>query len=147
MAGAASCRRRLSPADWPRLAGLCLLLPAVAASLRLRGYCRTRALLHRLTPVPGHAETGADDCCEHARHLARLIAIAAARGPCRARCLTRSLLLEALLRRRGLEPELQFGTRRERSKLHAHAWVTLDGAVINDRGDIAERYPAMAPRD
>jgi len=135
--------RPLRPADFLKIAVFCALCPAVGAALRLRGYRRARALLQRLASRPRVAAGADANAIAGARHLGRLVSIAAARGPYRAQCLTRSLLLEALLRRRGLEPELHFGTRRERSQLHAHAWVTLGEAVVNDRDDVAERYPAM----
>jgi len=135
--------RPLRPTDFLKIAVFCVLCPAVAAALRLRGYRRARVLLQRLAPRPRVAAEANTNAVAGARHLGRLVSIAAARGPYRAQCLTQSLLLEALLRRRGLAPELRFGARREGSQLHAHAWVTLGEAVVNDSDDVAERYPAM----
>mgnify|MGYP006423874761 CR=1 FL=1 len=143
MAGDDGRARPLCPTDFLKLAGLAVLLPAVAASLRLRGYRRTQTLLQSLAPARASGAEASTQAIAEARHLGRLVSIAAARGPFRVHCLTRSLLLEALLRRRGVAPELHFGARREGPDLHAHAWVSLNGTVVNDRDDIAERYPTM----
>jgi hypothetical protein len=51
----------------------------------------------------------------------------------RARCLHRSLALHHWLRRKGLASELRIGVRRDGGQLLAHAWVEVDGRVINDR--------------
>jgi hypothetical protein len=44
-----------------------------------------------------------------------------------ATCLRQALLLHWLLRRRGLQPELRIGVRKQGEALDAHAWMELDG--------------------
>jgi hypothetical protein len=45
-----------------------------------------------------------------------------------------------LLRQAGHDGTLRIGARRSDAGLEAHAWVELNGAPLNDRVDIAERF-------
>lgn len=65
---------------------------------------------------------------------------AAARALGRANCLDRSLTLWALLRRRGIHAGLQLGARKDQECFDAHAWIELDGVVLNDSDDVRQRY-------
>jgi len=81
--------------------------------------------------------------CERSRSLARLwpgatldVLVLAARRPYHSlpwpsTCLRRSLVLTALLRRRGRPATVRFGVRRQSELLLAHAWVECDGAVVD----------------
>lgn len=75
-----------------------------------------------------------------ARRVARMVSIAANHGPYRASCLPRSLLTWWLLRRQGIATALLFGVNREGGAFSAHAWVELDGVVINDGPQVAKRH-------
>lgn len=55
-------------------------------------------------------------------------------------CLTRSLCLQWLLRRHGIDTELRLGVKLDEGQLHAHAWVEMGGHPVNDREDVAERF-------
>ena len=65
----------------------------------------------------------------------------------RVTCLARSLTLCALLERRGERPALRFGVPRDDAQepFEAHAWVELDGEVLNDTVDVRERFALLAP--
>lgn len=63
-------------------------------------------------------------------------------APCRMRCLTQSLVLFRILRRRGLAAELRIGVRRVGDNLNAHAWVEYDGHVLLD-GEIADEFTTL----
>ena len=75
-----------------------------------------------------------------ARAICRLVDIAARYGPYRAKCLCRSLVSLKLMRASGLDGELVLGARIEDADFNAHAWVRLDGVVVNDRPDIDSRF-------
>lgn len=45
-----------------------------------------------------------------------------------------------LLRREGVDPELRIGARKESGKFEAHAWVELDGQVLNDGAEVHQHY-------
>ena len=66
--------------------------------------------------------------------------IATRHTPFRATCLSRSLLLGWLLRRRGVASDLRIGVRLTNGVLDAHAWVECSGVPVNDRPDIAAQF-------
>lgn len=98
----------------------------IALSLRALDYQRTRRLVEWLTR---HARprTATEDDLRNAERLAQLAAIAGHRGLVQATCLRQALMVYGMLRRRGLQPELKLGVRREKDIFSAHAWVELEG--------------------
>jgi hypothetical protein len=111
----------------PRAASLCasdwrVLAEAYAALARLLGCVRRpRAASAPPQPWPG----------ERLRRLAWLVDAAADRQPVTVRCLTRSIALAWMLRRRGLNPDVRIGVRRREDRLEAHAWVECQGEVLS----------------
>jgi hypothetical protein len=135
---------QLRPAERSSLAQALVLLPLTALALWLVGFRRWHAALARLAPA-GAAPAARDEGAEiaRARAVARMVEAAARRGPCRATCLPRSLVLWWLLRRRGIDADLRIGVRKDAGRLEAHAWVELRGAVLNDGDDVRARYAAF----
>jgi hypothetical protein len=124
--------------------GLAAALAVVHASLALVGYVRTRRWVERLS-AGGAARAATADDLHAARRLARLAEIAGRRGAVRASCLRQALVLHGWLRRRGLNPEIVIGVRRDGgAALDAHAWVALDGASIDAPSPAGNRAPASA---
>ncbi len=120
------------------LAEALVLLPAAHLALRLTRLEMLLARLARRSPtlrIPPDAAL--------ARSLARMVNAAARYGPYRAPCLERSLALWWLLRRRGIAADLRIGVRKAAGEFEAHAWVELEGAVINDRADIATLFAPL----
>lgn len=62
-------------------------------------------------------------------------------------CLRRCLAQHHLLCKHGFTAEVVFGVRREGESLHAHAWLTLNGVVINDSAEVIEAYTALRAQD
>lgn len=58
-----------------------------------------------------------------------------------ARCLQRAAATACLLRRHGLPARLVIGT--QQMPLRAHAWVEVDGRVVNDRPYMREMYAVL----
>lgn len=115
--------------SWPdrsRLIGCAIGLPLVHAGLAISGYARTRGVVERLTRHPRPHPASPAELAE-AKSLARLAAIAGRHGAVEATCLRQSLLVYGWLRRRGLQPLLQFGVRELDGPFQAHAWVEVDG--------------------
>jgi hypothetical protein len=56
-------------------------------------------------------------------------------------CLPRSVVATWLLRRRGLPAVFVVGIRK--IPFYAHAWVELDGRVVNDEANVQTLYPAI----
>jgi len=136
--------RQLSSADRWVLFRAALLLPMMHAGLALVGYYRLRRILERLIPQEKAAAQGNDtELLQEARRIAHLASIAARRGPYRATCLRRSLVLWWLLRGQGIPAKLYFGVRKEQQHLEAHAWVEYEGSVLNDQSDTRERFHAL----
>lgn len=57
-------------------------------------------------------------------------------------CLARSLVLYRALSRRGANPTLVIGFRRDRESVMGHAWVEVDGAPLDEP---AELIDALTP--
>jgi hypothetical protein len=135
--------RALTPAERRLLMVSCAAAPLVTGALALFGFRRVHAVMARW-PRPRYVPARtANDALERARSAARVVTIAAGRGPVRATCLRRSLLLWWLLRWDGIETILRVGVNREGGSLHAHAWVEYGGTPLNDAEDIALRFPAF----
>jgi len=116
-----------------------LLLPPFRLGLRLLGLRRWRKLtVGRLGTVPAAADLA------QAQSAGDMVNLVAGFGPWRTNCLARSVLLEWMLRRRGVRVALRIGVRREADALQAHAWVESDGVPVNDEPDIAERFAPFA---
>jgi hypothetical protein len=45
-----------------------------------------------------------------------------------------------MLRRDGVDGELHIGARKQGEKFEAHAWVELDGQVLNDGVEVHQHY-------
>ena len=104
------------------------LLP-IAAALRLFGYQRTQNWLERHSRHAGSRGANPGDFAA-AQDLAGRASIAGRHGVIKATCLRQSLLVYWLLRRRGLDPEIKLGVRKQDGALDAHAWVELDGLAL-----------------
>jgi len=118
-----------------------VFLPLIAAALHLMNYQRLRSLLLRFSPVP-------DDIYEDAAlHLAtsisRLVQAATSRMPFTISCLVRSTTLWWFLRRQRIPSDIRIGVNQQQDTFHAHAWVEINGVVLNDRADIHEQYFAF----
>lgn len=75
--------------------------------------------------------------------LARLVNAAANNLPGHHTCLARSLLLQSMLRRGGVDCQLMIGVRMLGDRLDAHAWIECSNVPINDEAGIASRYSAF----
>lgn len=120
-----------------------LLLPVVKASLRLRGFKKTRESLEkrqsRGSPEP--SETGAS--LEAVLGISRMVRAAARYGFVRATCLEESLTLWHLLRKQGHGAKLRIGVRKRAQKFEAHAWVEHDGTALNQAEQMHRHYAAF----
>ncbi len=114
-------------------------LPLFSLGLRVLGPRRFQVWLQRDNPPIG-SKVSLDDIVR----IATLVNIAARQAPVPATCLTRSLLLGWVLRRRGVANQLRIGVRLTQGALDAHAWVEYAGIPINDRPDVGEQFAPFA---
>ena len=129
--------RALDAYEWAVLGEAVVNILSVSVRLRLVG-------LAPLLEESGRPSTRQAVDCVSARRIAALVTASSRRMPIRATCLVRSLALNRMLRRRGIDSRLRIGVRLlEASRLDAHCWVELDGVPLNDVADIASHYAAI----
>ena len=131
--------RALSRAEQRTLLVAMAWLPPVWLGLRILGLCRFQSWLQRdKQTIESILSLNEID------RIATLVNIAALYVPFPATCLTRSLLLGWILRRRGVVSQLRIGVRLTQGVLDAHAWVEYAGIPINDRPDVGEEFAPFA---
>jgi hypothetical protein len=118
-----------------------VLLPAIAVSLRIRGFRATQAALQNFSIAPKIEKSV--DAGERVELASRMVNAAARHGWKRATCLERSLALWWLLRREGITSSVRIGARKASGKFEAHAWVEWGGAALNEPGDGHRHYAAF----
>lgn len=135
--------RRLGPRQAVLLAQCLVLLPVVATLTRVAGVATAMSALCR---VPGARWLRAGpDGLAAAVELAAVAERAARVSPWPPSCLQRSMLLWWLAQRRGIAVDLRIGVRRDPGAEHPafHAWVELDGYVLNDRPRVASEHAVL----
>ncbi len=128
--------RRLPPAARRQLAEAWLELLYARAALRLRRFAWLRK---RVTGIKGGRALDAT-AEARARRLARIVAMAARNHFAGMTCLHRSLALQRMLIRRGIDAQVRIGLRRAEDLLQGHAWLECGGAVINDASEAVAQY-------
>ncbi len=114
------------------------MMPAVAASLHLRGFKLTSDWLTNNSLTMAKMST---HNALSAERISLLVDIVARRHPVyRATCLPQSLVLWNLLRSNGYLAELRIGVGKNDGEFAAHAWVELEGSVINDLLEVVNLY-------
>jgi hypothetical protein len=115
-----------------------LLLPPFWIGLRVLGLSRFLTWLTR-SPVVVRAPRSREELAA----IGALVNVAGNHVPFPSTCLTRSLVLNWLLRCRGVDSELRIGVRLNEGTFEAHAWVEHEGQPLNDAQDIAARFAAF----
>ena len=131
--------RALSGSERRVLATTMMLLPLFWLGLRVAGFARFNRWLDGSPPTPDFHSS-----IDELMNIGRIVNIAARHTLARGNCLTRSLVLRWILRRRNVGSDLRIGVRLVNGYLEAHAWVEYNGKPINDSADVAERYAAFA---
>jgi hypothetical protein len=133
LVGAAPHPRRLSPPAKARL-----VLEILATYARARRAIRGQGLREALESLrrPGTRAANADRATTYVEALRLGSALTRTLRPLPLddRCLIRSLVLTALLARRGVSSRLVIGVR-PGEEFGAHAWVELDGRALLHPGD------------
>lgn len=114
-----------------------LTLAAASASVALLPF-RHAIRFGSIRPHRTRDRLTADDCVWAVETAARYL-------PLRTMCIEKGLTAQRLLRRSGLSARLHYGARQnpQTSKLEAHVWVTLDGAILIG-GDEAASFAEVA---
>lgn len=69
--------------------------------------------------------------------------LARGRGPWTSNCLTRSLVLYAMLRQHGHQPQFMLGVSGTARSFDAHAWVAVDGVPVADPADVSGTFTKL----
>lgn len=153
----------LSSREKGLLAASLVVLPINGLALQLMSLNRWRSVLSRLAPagqgsevrgqgsgvrgqrseVSGEAHSGS--LLDSVSQTARMVRVAASRGPYRGNCLRQSLTLWWLLSRQKIESDIRFGARIDGGKFEAHAWVEFEGLALNEGPDIHHRFKRFEP--
>jgi len=129
----------LTAREWALLVGAVVAVPVSLVLLRSLGYQRTIRLGKRLSPEPSaHADTA-----RRGQVTNRLVWVVDRRLHLPTTCLSRSLALWYLLRVQGVDSTIRIGVRAGGRPLDAHAWVELDGVVLNDLDDVGVRFSTI----
>jgi hypothetical protein len=120
-----------------------IVLAAIWLGVRTVGYGGTRRAVARAGRSNVKQPHTATDVLPVAQEWAWAVAAGARAMPLPATCLHRTVALWWLLRRRGIESEIRFGTVRTEDGLAAHAWLEREGVVLNDDADVGEKFAAL----
>jgi len=120
-----------------------IALAATWVGLRVLGFRRWKSIFAWFAARRVRRARAADSApLSAASAIARLEDVAARHLFFRTNCLERSLVLCWLLERRGIGGQLRLGARKEGGRFEAHAWVEVDGSVVND---LYEPHSHFAP--
>jgi hypothetical protein len=111
-----------------------VVLVAYDAILTLAGFKRVHAVIRAARPARRRRPPSVERVC-------RAVAEACVWYPRRAMCLQRSWVTALLLRRYGVAAHLVIGYRP--APIDSHAWVEVDGQVVNDRPQYQKFYRVL----
>jgi hypothetical protein len=118
------------------------LLPAVALSLRWRGFRATQSTLQKsLSNKIPEIDPGLVN--KRLALTAHMVNAADRYGLVHPSCLAKSLALWWLLGRQGIPSQLRIGISKENEKFEAHAWVERDGTAVNEPEERHHHYDAF----
>ena len=120
-----------------------MLLPVVKASLRLRGFKKTRESLEKHQSRGSAEPSVSGGRLEAVLGISRMVRAATRYGFVRSSCLEESLTLWHLLRKQGYEAKLRIGVRKAAQKFEAHAWVEHNGVALNQAEQMHRHYAAF----
>ncbi len=118
--------RALSFSEFLMLVVSVLTLPVVSALLKLRGFRKTErfmALFSRLGIQSEASPVRVDQA-------ARMVSIAAVRGPYKARCLEQAITVWWMLGVMGISSTIRLGIYKSGESVEAHAWVLHEGKIV-----------------
>ena len=128
---------KLPGADRRAFHRLFILVPLTHRALKIFGVRKVSAFFDRYLPARP-AGTAPPD--EVVRRYRRVLGMLDRNRPRADRCLARSLVLRALLRRKGVEASLHIGHRRGENGIEGHAWLEYSGKTVFDSPATRESF-------
>jgi hypothetical protein len=132
--------RKLPAAERGILLQALVLLPLTAAALRTIGFRRWKLFLTKFTAQKNLNAPVTPESLQSARRYGRMVKSAADEGVVHGKCLEQSLVLWWLLLRKHILAELRIGARQSDKGFEAHAWVEVQGNIVNDSNDVLSDY-------
>lgn len=129
-------KRKLKSAIRRVMLYTCFIL--MKLGLRVLPYKRLSNLLVRA--APNQLQEPSTASLRRARRDGRYVNRMAQAAPFHVTCLERSLTLWYILRWRRIRSSVRFGVRIQPHGIDAHAWVTHNETVINDRPDVGAQF-------
>ena len=129
----------LESVDYRLLLQITIALPLISLGLSAFGFRRIHAVLNRLA----NSGKASDDPATYIHRTKQWIRFTKHCGPFRGNCLSRSLALWWLLRRRGIKADLRIGSRKYSGQFQAHAWVEHLGQAVNAGPAVRQHYAAF----
>lgn len=115
------------------------MVPLVVMSLRLFGIQKT---VHILACFENGRPCSEEDSLNNARVLVRALKHTVQRAFWKGNCLSRSLVLHWMLKRRGFSSEFYIGVKTA-PKFRAHAWVEYKGVPLNAGKKVCNQYQVV----
>jgi Transglutaminase-like superfamily len=103
-------------------------------AVRLLGFRICRAAFEETGGAARNSKGVEANTLSIARRIAHLEAVTAANLFLRTSCLEQSIVLCRMLRRRGMNAGLRIGARKEANRFEAHAWVEMEGNIVDGGG-------------
>jgi len=107
-------------------------LVVVSIALRCLPYRSWRAELGTPAGSPPAA-----DAIATAREVGRSVVAVARNLPGRPQCLAQALAARAMLKRRGIDSELNLGVNKDRAAINAHAWLAVGKQIVTGGPDVS----------
>jgi len=118
-----------------------ILLPITEIGLRVLGFRQCKEKIENLlVSNPRSRASQSAIPFETAAKITRAVRSVELHGLGTPNCLERSMVLWWLLRRAGIAGELHIGGRKSGPRFEAHAWVELEGKILNDSADVHQHY-------
>jgi hypothetical protein len=118
-----------------------LVLQAYGTLIRFEYYLACRDFFSLHNAVRNHPLNPGVPSSYLAERICAAVEIACICYPKNVLCLQRSAAAACLLKRHGIPAQMVIGT--QQLPLKSHAWVEVNGDVVNDKPYIREVYPVM----
>ncbi len=131
----------LSFREWLFLTTSLVALPVVKRLLAKRGFRKTEQLLARISRTSDQEPAAAD--AARVRSAARMVSVAAIRGPFNAQCLEQAVTLWWMLGLEGIMTTIRMGIYKSGDQVEAHAWVLYQDEIVLGELERLEGYTPL----
>jgi hypothetical protein len=135
--------RSLSTSQRRLLLFLAVFIPLINFKIRTSGLDRTLSWLKSKSLEKSNKYYSTAKSNESIDDIISLVNIGSRYTCFQVTCLRRSVILWWLLYRKGYSATIQIGSMMCESEFHSHAWVMLNGEVLNDSPEVVSKYSQL----